>query len=577
MSDWPVSKFETDRPELCVFLKNGPITALENGTRQIIIRAPVKSGKRQMAEYMARRDCAIKPRRVHIFISAWNRVADKEQHHELSAYGLETYIGLTQSKVNECTNSIDEHVKAGIEVICHLDECDHGSGDKQILSRIWKKIRDNASVVTVLYSATPQEVLFSGEVEDDEHEMINDMMEDGQVFNYTPPAAFRGPTAFLDAGLIHEAKPFFMHAAKGLVLSEQGKYIINSFRNQLKVNPNRNVIVLRLSYTVGKASKAQKKDSKAIYQFLRNIDSFSELDDFIVFVDKGDCDVNSPRVLKEKIDWSNRTWWSSKTTHKPILVVCDQTSSRSTEWACHDRVFTYHDFRNQLTFTVTSQAQERVNHFIGEKYSEFQPIHVYGSVKTWKLSAGLIGYNEFLNHEWYMRKVDKRTSSEPLYVIKKTSDDTLHPSYPKPISFDDACSALQDLGCASDVSLSARVAGTLRAVPDVNEKFIPCTKDTFERYRAAGVMGSKTCPNPFIQSEEKGLVDGKYTATIRGVCGVLSKEDARKSGAISKTNRERRIICYDGDVLGVMVRLYAGEKMMDTLSAYKSMYGSRTV
>jgi hypothetical protein len=529
-----------------------------------------------MPEYMVRRDSAANPRRMHCFVSAWNRVADKSQHEELVAYGLKVFVGINATKAKACIDWINGQVAAGKQVVVHLDECDHGSGEKQTLSKIWKAIRDNMSVAVILYSATPQEVLYSGEVDDPEHtEMVEELMDDGQVFHYTPPDTFRGPKAFLEAGLVHEAKPFFHHAAHGCSLSEQGKSIVAALRVAMATNRRRNVLVLRLSYMETSGASAARKENKSIYRFLRNIDKFPELADFLVIVDKSERVGHSARILQEQIDWSNPNWWALKTTDLPLLVVCDQTSSRSTEWSCHDRVFAYHDYRNQLSFSVVSQAQERVNHFIGEKYAEFQPILVYGSVKTWKLSAGEIGYNVFLTHEWKMRKVDRRRRPDEVYEIKNSSTDVLHPAHMEPMSYDDAYQVLQNLGCAADISLSQRVRGSVRPVADVEDTFIPCTPESFTEICAAGQMGNPRNTNLFVESERRGLVNGLYTGIIRGVPGVYTKQQAIDSGGVNKNNRERRVICYNDDVLGVLLKVYRGVKMMDTLTAYKSMYGER--
>jgi hypothetical protein len=364
--------------------------------------------------------------------------------------------------------------------------------------------------------------------------------------------------------------------AHGFSLSEQGKSIVADLRVAMTTS-HRNVIVLRLSYMEASGAAAARKENKSIYRFLHNIDKFPELADFLVIVDKSECVVRNARILQEQIDWSNPNWWVSKTAARPLLVVCDQTSSRSTEWSCHDRVFAYHDYRNQLSFSVVSQAQERVNHFIGPraKYAEFQPIRVYGSVKTWKLSAGEIDYKAFLNHEWKMRKVDRRRRPDDVYEIKNSVTDALHPAHMEPMSYDVAYQILQNLGCASDISLSQRVSGSVRPVADVENTFIPCTPESFNELRAAGQMGILRCDNPFAESVRHGLVNERYTGIIRGVPDVYTKQQAIDSGGVNKNNRERRVICYNDDVLGVLLKVYRGVKMMDTLTAYKSMYGER--
>ena len=582
--DWSVARFETERPELCAFLKNGPIAAMEKGCPRILVRAPVKSGKRQMVEYAAQRDSAVAQQRVHGFISAWHRTADQEQRDELKAYRIKVWSGLDQKKVEGFNTWVLIQIKQGKDVVLHLDECDHGSGERQILGKIWRRWRENEHVKFILYSATPEEVIYSREIavrkedEDDNAaaQMLEEMITDGMRFNYTPPAAFCGPQRFLRENLIHEAKPFFVKTEEGYSLSSQGKEIVAQMLASMVVDRRRNILVLRLSYSEGGAARAEKKDNKAIYQFLRNVEAFPELAPFLVFVDKGEGVVTCRRVMSEKIQWSNADWWAAKTTERPLLVVCDQTSSRSTEWACHDRVYATHDYRNQLTFSVVSQAQERVNHY-ASKYGGFQPIKVYGHKKTFQLSAGEIDYETYLNHEWEMRKVDKRkTGDQELYQIRKVADKTAHPAYPQPVSELEGNRILQDLGCSAEITLSARVRGGIGLVPVVESTFIPCTKESFETLRAAGKF-EKTWDNTFVASEKLGLVNGEYQSVIRSKPAVRSYDEVVAEGwGVNKTYTHRQHVCRKDGVLGICVRKFVGEESMDRLTAYKSMYAPRS-
>jgi hypothetical protein len=70
------------------------------------------------------------------------------------------------------------------------------------------------------------------------------------------------------------------------VLSPQGKQIVSNMKESLLINPSRNLIVLRLSYSDTSGKKSEIKKNKAIYKFLENISAFPELLDFLVVVDK---------------------------------------------------------------------------------------------------------------------------------------------------------------------------------------------------------------------------------------------------------------------------------------------------
>jgi hypothetical protein len=576
--DWSVARFETERPELCAFLKNGPIAAMEKNCPRILIRAPVKSGKRQMVQYIARRDSAVAQQRVHGFVSAWHRAADESQRKEMGPYGVQVWSGLDQKKVKGFNTWVTLRIKQGKHIVLHLDECDHGSGERQILGEIWRRWNKDERVTFILYSATPEEVIYSSEIEDEDEDdaMLQEMITEGLRFNYTPPAGFCGPQRFLRENLVHEAKPFFVKTDDGFSLSAQGKEIVAQMLASMAVDRRRNVLVLRLTYSEGGGKRAEKKDNKAIYQFLRNIKAFPELSSFDISVDKGEGTMSFADVTTEKIQWSSKKWWDRLTTDKPFMFVCDQTSSRSTEWAFHDRVYATHDYRNQLTFSVASQAQERVSHYESKYGGCFQPIKVYGHKKTFQLSAGEIDYETYLNDEWEKRKLDKRkTGDQELYQIRKTADKTPHPAYPQPVSELEANRILQDLGCLAESTLSARVRGRIGLVPVVESTFVPCTKESFETLRAAGKFGQGWA-NTFIAAEKLGLVNGKYQGKIRGTIAVRTYDEViREIWAVSNSHTHHQIVCYKDDECGICVRKVVGQESMDRLTAYKSMYAPR--
>jgi len=485
---WSVSDFEINRPHLTDFIRNRVLTLLEEDEcRRIVIRAPVKSGKREMVEYAAMRDSTSNPHRVHVFLSAWHRVADDDQREELSKHNMKVFSIINKKKVDECLAWITQQVTKGKQIIAHLDECDHGSGQKQMLSRVWLAIHQNPKVTTLLYSATPEEVLFSGEVDDEEYLVMMDEIKEGHFVRYDPPEGYCGPKKFLSEGLITEAIPFF-YKEDGYVLSQQAKDIIRDLRWNMATDPNLNIVILRLSYCDLGGVTTERKKNKAIYQFLQNIHAFPELSDFDdIIVDKGDdIGIRSSRFSIEKIQWSDPKYWRRQATGRPRLIIIDQTSSRSTEWACHDRIFATHDFRNVVQFSTISQAQERVNHYT-QRYGEFQPIRVYGHKNTFLLSAGQIDYKVYLNPPWHKKKVDRRTAGDvELFNIKSTAaGHAVHPSYPTPLSSIAADRALQALGCYADVSVSARVSGRIVDKPIFTSVWRPVTPETWDTVWAA--------------------------------------------------------------------------------------------
>ena len=343
---WSVAKFEHDRVHLCNFLK-GPARAIEQGKRRILIRAPVKSGKRQMVEYLAMRDNASHQTRKHVFLTNWHRTADEEQREELRCYGIAVFSGITGKKKEDYNKKIREILASGsqVTIIIHIDECDHGSGIRQAMSDIWRMWREDERIIFVLYSATPEEVIYSREItdgassengDDDDEEMIEEFGE-GVRFDYVPPNTFCGPARFIDAGLVFESRPFFEvhhqpHSAGApqpppfFRLTAQGREIISDLRRAIITEPRRNVLILRLSYgAIG---------NKAIYQFLRNRIMFPELDGCKIVVDK-DEKISGIHATKEKIQWSNEEFWDLKAIGIPIIIVISDVEAFASRKSTH--------------------------------------------------------------------------------------------------------------------------------------------------------------------------------------------------------------------------------------------------
>ena len=588
---WSVAIFERERSHMTTFLKARIIPLVDaRECQRVVIRAPVKSGKREMAEYMAIRDHQTGgAQRVHAFLSAWHRTADEKQRDELKQHELTIFPIISVAKAQDCVTWIRAKLTAGKVVVLHLDECDYGTGDRQSIRNIYNAIRGNDRVFTILYSATPQEVLFSGEVADDEYQgMIDEMLDEGEYVEYEPPAGYCGPARFLDAGLVHEAHPFFNSTGRDSIeLTAQGREIITQLRAGLAAGRRRNILVLRLSY--GEKTRGQgcaSKENKAIYQFLRGVATVPELSDIEILVDKGEKGMSQigqrhPSMLVRPILWSVEAAWKNMQSSSPVIVVIDQTSSRSTEWACHNRIFATHDYRNKATYSVVSQAQERVNHYDSRYDDGFQPIHVYGHRKTFMLSAGRIDYLTYLNNEWEIRKIDhRRVERDGLGIndheLRSTGPDRgPHPDYDFPLTQEEAEAALLELGCAAEVDVSPRVRGGVREVHEYETEFFPSTQDTFTTILPALIEragGHQFRGNPFEESIEKGLEEGRYKGHLRGWHVLDYERDivrAPKWGGA----RCRRVICYRGDELGVALCMKTDRIVLrNTLEAYRSMY-----
>jgi hypothetical protein len=642
---WSVAKFECERAHLCEFLK-GPIQAIEQGKRRILIRAPVKSGKRQMVEYLAMRDNTSHPTRKHKFLTQWHRKADEDQRAELKCYGIEVLSGITDKKKDDYNNKIRDTLSSDprVTLIVHIDECDHGSGIRQAMAHIWRTWREDERVIFILYSATPEEVIYSREIAEvgtaaaaaengDDEEMIEEFGE-GVRFDYTPQDTFCGPARFLDAGLVSESRPFFEKVPQlqqppagapqlppFFRLTAQGREIIANLRREIETGrSDRNILLIRLSYGDSDMAKPNAKENKAIYQFLKNIRMFTELEGCSIYVDKDEqpSGIDSDVVISMKIQWSNPRWWGDLTTRRPIIIVHDQTFSRSTEYACHDRTFATHDYRNQITFSISSQAVERMNHYSTRYASGFQPIQIYCHRNTLLLSAGRISYEEFLYNEWEMKKVQptgqrRRLGNQPqqpqqhleqpqqpqqpqlqqprlqpsMFRIQR-SDRThrIHPDHPNPMTETEARAVLMDLCCEKrPPKLSARITGDIDDHVIIDSRQVLCASAAeFERLAQEGQLNGKSgqtpAPgrNPFESyAPNPEDLDRRFKSNIRGVRKARTvAEVEHENWGISAIYHTRRHICYneDGECV-VLIQSFDGYREVDGLTTQGSMYRPR--
>ena len=570
---WSVNNFESERPDLTRFVRDKVLTWQDNpDCRRMLIRAPVKSGKREIVEYIAVRDTSHQPQRAHVFISAWHRAADLNQRSELNIHNLRVFSIINNSAVTECRRWIQQHISNGIQVTIHIDECDFGSGSRQKLGQIYKYFRESPVCFFILYSATPQEVLFSGEINEATDVLYDQLIEEtrhGVCIEYTPPIGYCGPEKFLSEGLINEAIPFFNKSGDGIRLSVQGSRIIQDIKAAILVNPNRNLIVLRLSSSDGK-----RKDDKHIYQFLRGINGCVELDGISIIAAKGDTTGQFGEIVRfDNIEWSNRRYWLDLATGRPFILVIDQTASRSTEFVCHDRIFAYHEYRNVVTFTTCSQAQERSNHY-AQKYGGFQPIRIYGHVNTFKLSSGIITYGDYMETEWRKMKIRQHS----LYQIKHTITGLIHPVHSQAMSSINADNVLRELGCLIRVRVSDRVRGRIKNVPEFGCDFIECTQDTFLQLilvKLTELNIPHHPQNPFLASVAKGLINGQHQGFLRE-WGVFTFDHVctnRGWGMTGPRNTVRITVCYRDRLPGVAIRWKTGRNIeINTMETLRSMY-----
>jgi len=222
----PIAWFQAHRPEIHTFVSRDLATQVENGKRHINTKAPVKSGKREIVEYISRVFADMK----HYFLTSLNRKDVKLQGVELSSYGIRTCVVTTDD--GSIARDIAVDIAAGRRVMLLLDESDYGSGCRQKLSRIWNEFVDNPQVVFVYFSATSEETEASTLTE----------RPDYADLEYTPPATYCGAEYFLDSDLVFEPSAFFDRDDENIMVSRHGLDVIRD-----SVTADRHIGVVRVT------------------------------------------------------------------------------------------------------------------------------------------------------------------------------------------------------------------------------------------------------------------------------------------------------------------------------------------
>jgi hypothetical protein len=639
---WSVHQFEAFRPHMANWVRREvtPHLALSTfNVRRLLIHGQVKVGKREIVEYISLRDYN-DPHRHHIFISSFHRKADEIQREELEQHGLKVFSLFSKKKQEEAIEYIeDQLIIPDNRIIIHWDECDYGTGERQTLAKIYRHFRDHEQVFNILYSATPEELLFSNEINRDDEEFVSEFYEEGIVKRYDPPAGYCGAAEFMRQNLVQDAMPFFEStnphdislSAQARLILRDAKVVMKETNRKIRVLQDlldnaedtenveeverlkeeldfikvRNIIILRISYFNGDDDDDDEDDSdssasyKAIYPFLRNSKRIPELKDVAIYADKFDVKAleSLTNVSCETVKWGKRIWWDNLPKDKLVLIVHDQTSTRSTEWVFHDRLFATHDYRKKITFNTVLQAQLRSAHYM-QNYGGFQPIRIYGHLKTFQLCVGQISVVDYLTNEWVVKKVPK--SEPPRYRLKNTINcnerlpESLGGELPEKDGYplELAQRMLLIMGCTNNggTKMSQRVKGQSKRVPVTNAKFYPCEPENVREVVQQIGLDDDERISPYLlkpngqrhvfsvanlfRPAHWDEMAGKWRGTLRGN-HIFEYEDLENCVAGIRIGKEscRLTVCYNDGQVGLCLRVATGElREVSDLNAYKSMY-----
>jgi hypothetical protein len=355
--------FQRNRKEICA-LVNAIARAIADKKRHILVKAPVKSGKRELVEYISRKmtDCPVK------YITALNRVDVKTQKAELEQYGIRTHVTTSGDGLDAALIDVRSSLASGRMVICCYDECDYGAGKNQQMSAIYSEFIDETNVIKIYFSATGQETEASN---------LN-TRADFTVLTFVPPPEYRGAKHFLDAGLVFEPSAFFENDAGTLDITAHGLKVF-----QESITAARHVGVVRTTRATAIARFKDAHVRKALEKKLEAAKPGKK------------CKI-MPVDAHDSHDWENpelrRGIVLAPDTN--YLFVIHQTCTRGTDlkgW--HSTLAFWHDQRRceSVNLNTMIQAILRPSH-----YGEPQAIRMYVDERALMVEAGTLSVAEYL-------------------------------------------------------------------------------------------------------------------------------------------------------------------------------------
>lgn len=351
---WNVLEFEKDRKEQ--FDCAVEITKALDYNSNVLVKAPVKSGKRQIAEIVALTYAQKDVQNRHYFITALNRLDTKEQIEELKQYKLEVIV-LASSKDSRNLLQKLKQTENPNNAIIHFDESDYGTGIKNLFSKIFEICKER-KIKLVCYSATNEEAENS------------DFGKVAKIIELKPNPLYKGASWFLENDLVFEPHSFF----DGSDLTEHGKEVINWWLT-LQDKP---IGILRLTggekdvglYNAFRKSKVQARLSQQNIKILA-VDAYNGFDWMDQYKD----------LVSDFQEFKNRT-----------LLVVNQTCTRSTELGFHQYLAFLHDHRpGEPNYGTLAQAYLRVAHY----HQKGHKIRVYANKEVFELAAGRISYKDY--------------------------------------------------------------------------------------------------------------------------------------------------------------------------------------
>lgn len=346
-------------------------THLQNGCLHIIVDAPVKSGKREIAECVAMLyvvDGNKKPIE-HIFITSLALKDSKVQHKELEENGFKNVFVITNPKQKRnFEQRLDRNKTNKITTVIHFDELDYGSGTNNKMAGVFKKIK-GLDFPIIYYSATPEELLNA----------INPSNQDKfETVKFNPSSDYIGAKGFLNANKVRETFLFFLKKDDEWNFSDKTIELLDEWKNS-----NKAFGVLRLGETTSE-DELSYRDFEKHRQLKRR---FLKEDIELKFID-------AKNSFDWENDWKNLLNEFQKEKIRTLFVVL-QTATRSTEWKFHEHLFFSFDYRttDKSNYATKIQAIGRVFHYKRDD-SPWIP-WVYADKEIFEYAAGMITKEDY--------------------------------------------------------------------------------------------------------------------------------------------------------------------------------------
>lgn len=305
--------------EVCVHIKNGH--------KHVVVDMEVKTGKKEVKIMIAHQvhECDHDAKVVYLTSLALKDIKcqfDDLRNEEIEPHCVTT--GLEKAQDVQIAH-YSKIAKQGTRIVFLVDECDYGSAKTQRLERFRKAFLDLDKIHFIYFSATCQELDFS------------QLTKSWPRVKLKTEREYRGISWFTQQNLVKEALPFFERKNEQIELSMQGFQEMQIFLADTEP-----VGVIRIA--------AQGKND---VQYRHLNDRSGRLLNAVI---KRKFPNVQPLII-EFVDQENPLQWGrdneklmlqldayTKSGQK-VLIILNQTCTRSTEVGFHKRISFWHDYR----------------------------------------------------------------------------------------------------------------------------------------------------------------------------------------------------------------------------------------